>query len=106
MQVAEKERMGVQIVCRCDPPAELLNDDEGIVLPLSHAAVVAFEIPAAGSHFTCRDSPRGVTFGQEPRPGTARTAKSLYEAQRAKNRNHPAFLNLDERKHGHLPKRA
>lgn len=65
----------------CSPQVseESLNDHERIRLVML-AAAVTFEIPAAGSDFTGRDSPRGVTFLQKPRPGAAGAAKSLDEA--------------------------
>ena len=74
-----------------------LNNDEGIVLDFTHAAVMIFEIPATGGQVAGRNRPRSMAVRQEFRPRASGTAKSLDKAQRAENRNHPAFLNLDQR---------
>jgi len=76
-----------------------LNDDEGGVGLVGPAAVL-IEFPATRHNFASRDGPRRVAVRQQACPGTAGAAKSLHEAQRAKNGNHPAFLNLDQRRQG------
>jgi len=94
MQVVEKQRIRTS-ASGC--PRTLLNNHEGIIRRRDRAATMTFEILAAGIDFTDRHSPGSVTFGQQPSPRTAGTAKTLHKTQRAKNGNHPAFLNLDQR---------
>jgi hypothetical protein len=81
---------------------ESLNHDEWILLFLVHVhpAGMTVEIPATGSDFTGGHRPRSVAVREEACPGTAGTSKSLHKSQRAKNGNHPAFLNLDQRQQG------
>jgi hypothetical protein len=82
------------------PTPTSLDYDEGIPLLPILLASVAVEIPATRSDFAGRNSPWGVAIRQEPRPRTAGTAKPLNESQRTEDRNHPAFLNLDQRRQG------